>query len=303
MTIRTYAAGDEAAQVGIYNEAAADLPKFKPATLDEVRRRVKAHDFDPTTRLYAVQSGRPVAYITFAASGRIGYPWCRKGAEQWAEPLLEAVLNALRQRGIPKAPLRDFFTAHGFPKVREIINCRVELAELPTPAARPSQGIGPLAPTDIPAILALGQGILRVSTEAELHDYFFRNPYFPPDSVFVLRNKTDGQPLGVGILVLNPAYADPTMVDSSMPCFRLGAFGTEGLTTKRINGLFSFLVPDRRDANMIGLELLSHAAQRLEPTEVSILAGQVASDVTHLQRFYKQYFRRQGTFPIYERTL
>ena len=35
MTIRTFQPGDDVAQVGIYNEAAGDLPKFKPATLDE----------------------------------------------------------------------------------------------------------------------------------------------------------------------------------------------------------------------------------------------------------------------------
>src|SRR5262249_51646942 len=34
MTIRTFQPGDDAVQVSIYNEAAADLPKFKPATID-----------------------------------------------------------------------------------------------------------------------------------------------------------------------------------------------------------------------------------------------------------------------------
>ena len=42
MKIRTYAPGDDGAQVSIYNEAAATLPKFKAATLDEVRRRTHA---------------------------------------------------------------------------------------------------------------------------------------------------------------------------------------------------------------------------------------------------------------------
>src|SRR5688572_1622067 len=46
MTIRTFQAGDEVAQVSIYNEAAAALPKFKPASIDEVRRRLRDPEFD-----------------------------------------------------------------------------------------------------------------------------------------------------------------------------------------------------------------------------------------------------------------
>src|SRR5690348_15345284 len=101
MTIRTFAAGDDAAQVSIYNEAAGSLPKFKPATLDEIRRRCRAADFDPTTRLFALADGRPVGYATFLANGRVSYPWCRKGHEARAEPLFEAVLAAMKQRGLP----------------------------------------------------------------------------------------------------------------------------------------------------------------------------------------------------------
>ena len=55
MKIRTFLPGDDAAQVGIYNEAAAALPKFKAATLDDVRRRIHApdHDRPGTTRVPA----------------------------------------------------------------------------------------------------------------------------------------------------------------------------------------------------------------------------------------------------------
>src|SRR6516225_6599557 len=95
MTIRTFEAGDEVAQVSIFNEAAARLPKFKPATLDEVRRRCHAADFDPTTRFFAVPDSEPVGYASFHTNGRVSYPWCRSGQEQWARPLFEAVLGAL----------------------------------------------------------------------------------------------------------------------------------------------------------------------------------------------------------------
>ena len=69
--------------------AAAGLPGFKPATSIEVLRRVRARDFDPTTRLYAEEGGRPVGYIAFHANGRVSYPWCLAGYEQrWQEKLL-----------------------------------------------------------------------------------------------------------------------------------------------------------------------------------------------------------------------
>ena len=97
--------------------------------------------------------------------------------------------------------------------------------------------------------------------------------------------------------------ADPTTVDAAMPCFRLGAFGTEGLTAKRVNGLFSFVVAEPHEANRHGVDLLAHAAYQLLETPVETLAAQVASDVPHLVRFYQQYFRSQGRFPLYERTL
>ena len=54
MLIRNFKPGDEAAQARVYNTAAASLPKFKPATLQEVQRRVRARDFVSTQRFYAI---------------------------------------------------------------------------------------------------------------------------------------------------------------------------------------------------------------------------------------------------------
>src|SRR5947209_18237013 len=92
MNVRTFQPGDDAAQVSIYNEAATALPKFKPATLDEMRRRTSAPEFDPSTRFYALEQNRPVAYATFQANGRVSYPWSRPGPEALAGPPLEQVL-------------------------------------------------------------------------------------------------------------------------------------------------------------------------------------------------------------------
>src|SRR5262249_1889585 len=103
MTIRTFQPGNEATQVSIYNEAAAALPGFKPATLDEVRRRCRAADFSPAMRLYAEEADQVVGYATFADSGRINFPWCRKGHEACATPLFQRTIEAMRQRGLKRA--------------------------------------------------------------------------------------------------------------------------------------------------------------------------------------------------------
>jgi hypothetical protein len=310
MEIRVYQAGDESAQVSIYNEAAAELPKFKTATLDEVRRRARAADYDPTARFLAVVDGRPVGYASFQANGRVSYPWCRKGHEAAAEPLFERVLQTMQARGMNYAfaayradwPAQlAFFQGHGFAQTREMVNYVLDLVEMPTPMARPSSSVGPATPDDVPAILDMGANVLRVSDAAALEQYLFHNPYFPADSVFVLRHRAGSPPLAAAILVANADYAHPRQVDAAMPCFRLGAFGTEGTTTKRINGLFSFLTADAHNAPPLGLDLLGYASYRLQDTDVETFAAQVPSDAGHLLRFYKQYFQRQASFPLLEK--
>jgi hypothetical protein len=311
VTIRIYQPGDEAAQVAVFNEAAAELPKFKPATTEEVRRRCKAKDFDPATRLYAEAGGQVVGYASFQANGRVGYPWTRKGHESLAEPLFQSVLEAARSRGLKHvfaayrgdwAPVTAFLQAHEFKLAREMVNFVVDIVEMPTPAARPALPFSPLRRDDIPGIIALCPEIFRGKTADELAAHLFENSYFGPDSCFILRDK-DAKPAAIGILVMSPGYADPKQVDAAMPCFRLGAFGSEGMTSKRINGLFSFLARPGKETGQLGLDLLGHAAFRMEESATAWLAGQVPSDVPHLLRFYQHYFRRQGSFPIFERSL
>lgn len=313
MKIRTYKPGDETAQVAVYNEAAAPLAKFKPSTVEEVGRRVAAKDFDPTTRFYADDNGKVVGYCSFHPNnGHISYPWTLKGQEQHAEALFTAALDELRKRGRKTAfaayrsdwaPITSFFQSHDFRLVREMINFVIDIVEMPTPAARPSLPFSPLKREDIPAIRDLAPEALRVSTNEQLEKHLFDNPYFSPDAVFVLRSRTGGLPAAVGILIDNAAYADPKQVDAMMPCFRLGAFGTEGMEAKRTNGLFSFLCRAGRDVSSMALDLMGHAAFRLEETSTAWLGAQVPSDVPHLLRFYQQHFRRQGSFPVFERTL
>ena len=312
MEIRTYRPGDEVAQVSIYNEAAGALPKFKAATLDEVRRRARGADYNLAGRFLALVDGRPAGYAGFATNGRISYPWCRKGHEAAAQPLFERVLQAMRERGLTRAftayrsdwsAQQQFFHNNRFQQRREMVNYVLDIVEMPTPMARPNSSIGPATPDDVPALLELGANILLIRERPALEQFLFHNPYFPADSMFVLRNRTGGPALAAGIIVANPAYADPRQVDAAMPCFRLGAFGAEGMSTKRINGLFSFLAADTRDAHPLALDLMGYAAYKLQDTEVETFAAQVPSDAAHLLRFYKQYFLRQGSFPILERTL
>jgi hypothetical protein len=312
MEIRTYRPGDEAAQVSIYNEAAGELPKFKPATLDDVRRRARGADFDLSARFLALVDGQAVGYSSFQANGRVSYPWCRKGHEVAAKPLFERVLQVMRDRGLPRAftayrsdwtALQQFFRDNGFQQRREMVNYVLDLVEMPTPMARPSSSVGPATPNDVPAILGMGAKVLLIRERAALEHYLFHNPYFTADSVFVLRSRNGGPALAAGVFIANPSYANPRQVDAAMPCFRLGAFGTEGMTTKRINGLFSFLTADARDAQPLALDLLGHAAHKLQDTDVETFAAQVPSDADHFVRFYKQYFQRQGSFPILERML
>ncbi len=313
MTIRTYKPGDEAIQVAIYNEAAAELPKFKAATADEVARRFQAKEFDPTTHFYAEEGGRVVGYCSFhAGNGRVSYPWVLKGREANQEPLFTAVIDEMRKRG-PKTAfaayrsdwptITQFFQTHEFRLVREMVNFVIDIVEMPTPAARPSLPFSPLRREDVAAIRDLAPEALRVGTTAELEKHLFENPYFSSDAVFVLRSRTGGMPAAVGILISNATYADPKQVDAFMPCFRLGAFGTEAMDCKRVNGLFSFLCRPGRDVSSMALDLMGHAAFRLEETTVAWLGAQVPSDVPHLLRFYQQHFRRQGSFPVFERTL
>src|SRR5206468_6017632 len=142
---------------------------------------------------------------------------------------------------------------HGIRQAREMVNFAIELEDMLTASNRPSSQISPLKREDVPALMQLAPQALRTNSVADLERHFFENPYFRPDALFALRSRVNSAPLAVGILVENSAYADPRQVDAAMPCFRLGAFGTEGMQTKRLNGLFGFLASAERDVSPLGL--------------------------------------------------
>lgn len=310
MDIRQFQPGDEAAQAAVYNEAARELPRFKPATAVEVQRRTAARDFDPSLRYYAVAGGAVVGYCAASANGRVSFPWCRKGHEGCAGPLFDHALESLRRRGCRTAfaayrgdwaPVTQFFAARGFRKARDVVSFVQEVVDMPTVPARPSCLVTGLQPSDVPAIHKLCPRAVRVGGPEDLERHLFANPHFPPGSLFALRARAGGEPLAVGLLVTEASFADPAALDAHMPCFWHGAFGNEGMQTKRVKGLFSFLAAEDRNLPLLALDLLGQASVRVqEADDIGCLASQVASDVPHLFGFYQRHFRRQGSFPVYE---
>ena len=310
MTIRPYQNGDESGQVAIYNAAAAALPKFKPATLHEVQRRIRTRDFDPATRFYAVANGKVVGYCTIQPNGRVSYPWCLPGHEAHADPLLQAALAGLAQRGVKRSftayrgdwpTINRFFLDRGFLQAREMVSFVMNFLDMPTPSVRPTNAISPLRPADVPAVLALGAGVLQITNSAALEQYLFANPYFPATALFALRGAAGGEPLAVGIFITEATYADPRVIDANMPCFRLGAFGSEGMSTKRVKGVFSFLARPDRALPGFAMDLLGYAATHVGVDEdLECCATQVPSDAPALLGFYQRHFQRQGSFPVLE---
>jgi hypothetical protein len=309
MTIRPYQPGDEAAQVAIYNAAAASLPGFKPASVDEVERRYRAGDWDPTARFYAVEGGEVVGYAVFNPNGRISYPWCRSGAEAVQPPLLDAVLAAMRERGLDESwtayrgdwkPVLAFFQTHGFEAARTVINYVAPLAALPRTPVPEGQAIRPLERGDLPQVVEQGRGLFGATELRVLESSLFANPYIDASACYALTPETDaGQILGAALVVSHPGYADPTKIDATMPCFRLGALGTERQRHKRVNGLYSCVFAREPE----GVTLLGEAVRRLENASLTHIAAQAPSDQPALIALYDRYFQRQGAFPILRRRL
>jgi hypothetical protein len=311
--ISPYQPGCEFEQLKVYNTAASALPKFKPASLVELQRRTTARDFDPSTRFYAYENAQVVGYCTYQKNGRLSYPWCLPGHEAIAEPLFVHTLEAMKAKGITRVftayrkdwpQITGFFGKHGFTLAREMINFVMSQENMPTPSARLGSAVTKATPEDAAGIFALDPSVFRVATAQALRDALWNNPWITPESIFVMRNKTDGVPLAAGIFITNALYADPRAVDSEMPCFRLGAFGTEGTTTKRIRGLFSFVTRPEKHVTPIGMDMVGYAMNLLtDEDDISSYGAQVASDAPALLSFYQRMFERQGSFPVYERDL
>ncbi len=314
MNIRQFHPGDEAEQLRIYNTAAAGQIKFKPAAIVDLQRRTQAKDFDPANprirrrerrrrRLLHLASQRPCRLSVVPAGLRIGSgPSIRPHAAGDEAARHPPGLHCIPQ-GL--ADHHRFFsnkTVSSWPA--RVINYLLPFENMPTPSARVSNTITAATVEDAAGIFALDPSVFRVGSADALRDALWNNPYFTPASLFVMRQRGDGSPLAAGIFITKADYADPRAVDTSMPCFRLGAFGTEGMTTKRIKGLFSFVTKPDRSVFSVGMDLLSYASNMLtDDDEIGCYAAQAASDAMALNAFYKQTFERQGSFWVFEKDL
>jgi len=311
VNIRTFQPGDEVVQASLFNVAAFSLPGFKPATADDVKKRTRGRGFDPTARFYAEEDREVVGYCTLEPEqNRISFPWCKKGHESAADPLFDAALQSARARGLTHVfaayrrdwyPVLQFLTDRGFTVARDVINYWADPVDLPTQVNRSRLPINRLQRDDVPAIAAMGAGLIRLPAD-KLETYFFSNPYFPAEAFLVLRG-ADDVPKAIGLGLESGTYAEVKKVDPLAPCFRLGAFGTEGLNAKRVNGLFSFIVANPSEALTAGLALLAEASQEMTDGTVTALAAQCPSDAPHLVGFYSRYFKEHGRFPVLEKQL
>ena len=192
-------------------------------------------------------------------------------------------------------PVLGFLTSRGFAVTREVINLWAEPDRTAHACGSRKNADKPPRRADLPAVVAMGRGILRLP-ESELESYFFANPYFPVEA-FLVQRATDGTPTAMAIGLENSLYADVKKVDPLAPCFRLGAFGSEGLNAKRINGLFSFLVANPANAITAGLALLHEASEEMTDGTVTALAAQCPSDAPHLARLLLAVLSRTRPFP------
>jgi hypothetical protein len=308
MLIRNCLPADAEDEAAVYNVVAARLPGFRPVTPDQVRRATTARAGDQPGRLCAEEGGRLVGYTAFEPTGRVHYPYCLPGYERMAHQLFGAALRTLADRQVARAFAAcradwpdqvEFFEDHEFVRVREVVNFSQSIAELPTMFQRPGLNVSLARPEDVPAVEALVPGLLRLRGPA-LADYLFKNPAFPADALYVLRGR-DGAVQGAGVLVDDGACAGLAELDPRDPTFWAGAFGTEGLAGRRVNGLFSFLAAPDKDSVLVGQDLLWYGTSRMERNTFELLAAQVPTDAPHLLGFYERYFERRGSFPVFER--
>lgn len=309
MEIRPYKPGDEFAQADIFNDVAASLPGFKPAAAADLRRRWEGPDAQAMLRLYAVdEAARIVAYVTLNANGRLSYPWCLPGHEKAREPLLTEALAAASRRGLERVwttyrddwtPVLAFFMAAGFRHECDQINYVADLHDLPVSSRAKNRMFCPMSRDEFRQISQIAGNLFQQTDPFLLAHYYADNDFFSPSSVFAINDTSDGHLRGVGLVISDPRYADPTQIDPRMPCFRLGVFGTESERHKRVKGLVSFLFKDIED----GVALLGEAARRLRAGGLIHAAAQVSSNAGHLVAFYDAYFKRQGSFPILSRDL
>ena len=149
-----------------------------------------------------------IGYALHNPSGRISYPWCLPDASHARVPLMEAVLSAMRKRGLAEAwaayradwePVLVFFHEHGFLPTRLMINYVSESSRLPRAAVPEGWAVAPMERGDLAEIRAMGAGVLSEENFESLEEFYWGNAYFPPESLFVVKARGGRQdPRGRG---------------------------------------------------------------------------------------------------------
>lgn len=308
MLIRNYQPGDEDVQAAIYNAAAGSLPAFKPATAEEIARRYRTTDPDPSTKFYAIDNGRVVGYAVFSPNGRISFPWCLPEAQSAEKPLLDAVCGALRQHNAQAAwaayradwrTIGDRLQLYGFSHVRSMVNYVAEVSRLPHAPLPGDLEAGPLEQHEAAEALRMAGNVLPGDPVADPARFFWESSALSPDGLLAVRERGTHRLLGAAVVVIHSGYADPTQINAAMPCFRLGTWGTETQRHKRVNGLVSCVF----EGAETGERLLAEAARRIAKAGLTHAAAQAASDQEKTLRLYDKYMDRQGSFPILARAL
>jgi hypothetical protein len=307
--------GDELSQVEIYNAVAQSFPGYKSATRDEVVRRYSSTQFDPTTKLYAQDAGRIIAYVTFWSTGRISTPWSANDDADIRSQLMDAALESMRQRGLTRvwaAYRADWTKVHiwltelGFRSSHDVVNFIAPREYLPDETLPDKMRLEVMTRSDTIQVYELNPKAFGVESAEELALAWWDgsdSPYYKDDSRIVLRDLETGDILASGIVILNSDFADPSQVDAAMPCSRLGAVGADSDNCKRMNGLFSYVASPGPNNHRFARVLLAEARRRFSQFGVKEVAAQCKSNRLVEQAFYRTHFRTQGSFPIFIRDI
>jgi hypothetical protein len=233
------------------------------------------------------------------------------GSEAAREPLLDALLTEMRKRQLKIAwaayradwtDVLDFLRHHGFALRQTMVNYVADVSRFSLHGDRRSNRVvAHLEREDLPELIAMAPDVFHDLDTQELEQFYWHNPFYDfSKSLFAIKDPASSEILGVYLFVADNRFADPTKIDAAMPCFRLGAFGTERERHKRVNGLFSCVFTNEAEGeNMMTAAL----AQQAAVSGLAHLAAQAPSDAVALCAWYDRLFDRQGSFPIVSRQI
>ena len=312
MSIRSYQTGDEHAQARIYNTVAGPLPSFKPSTPEEIARRYQPADPDSTTRYYAIENGDVVGYVAFGSNCRVSYPWCLPGAESYQEPLLETMLAAMKERGLPEAwaayrgdwiPVLNFLREHGFHDKQTMINYVAEVSRLPALDLVPSnRRVVPLKRQDLPRLVELGSDLFARSRRASGRAILLEQSFLQfPRHDLCLERQRERRDSGSIPARRQRSFRRPDQDRRRHALFSSWRLRYRARAAQACDWPFFVRL---RGSGRRRLDALGSARRTRRPIgPMTHIAAQAPSDAVSLCGWYDHFFQRQGSFPILSRRL